>query len=42
MCGGPLSWFGKQLDEAGFLEQMVNEKRLIYQFEPRRIYGMGR
>jgi PPOX class probable F420-dependent enzyme len=38
---GPLSWFGSQLDEDAFVKRMVDEQRLIYQFEPRRIYGFG-
>jgi PPOX class probable F420-dependent enzyme len=38
---GPLSWYGRQLEEDAFVEQMVREQRLIYQFEPQRIYGMG-
>ncbi len=37
---GPLSWFGRELDEAEFLERMSAEKRLIYQFEPQRSYGL--
>jgi hypothetical protein len=37
---GALSWFGGELDEAEFLEQMSAEKRLIYQFEPQRSYGL--
>jgi PPOX class probable F420-dependent enzyme len=39
--GGPLSWYGRQLEQDAFVEQMVREQRLIYQFEPQRIYGMG-
>ena len=38
---GPLSWFGRQLEEDAFVDQMVREQRIIYQFEPQRIYGMG-
>jgi PPOX class probable F420-dependent enzyme len=37
---GPLQWFGKELDEPGFRQQMVDEQRLIYQFEPQRLYGL--
>ena len=36
---GELSWFGKVLDEASFLRQMNDEQRLVYQFEPLRVYG---
>jgi hypothetical protein len=38
---GPLSWFDGELDEAGFLETMVTEGRLIYQFEVQRSYGLA-
>jgi hypothetical protein len=37
---GPLSWFGGELDEAAFLQTMVDEQRLIYEFEVHRAYGM--
>jgi PPOX class probable F420-dependent enzyme len=37
---GPLQWFGTELDEAAFLKQMDEEQRLIYQFEPQRLYGL--
>ena len=37
---GPLSWYGRDLDEAEFLEAMVEEGRLIYEFEVRRSYGL--
>ena len=37
---GPLSWFGGEYDEDGFLTQMKTEDRLIYEFEPHRTYGL--
>jgi hypothetical protein len=37
---GPLSWFGGEYEEADFLAQMEAEKRLIYEFEPQRTYGL--
>ncbi len=37
---GPLSWFGGELEEDAFLRQMVEERRLIYEFEVHRSYGM--
>ncbi len=37
---GPLSWFGRELDEDEFLEEMADERRLIYEFGVQRIYGM--
>jgi uncharacterized pyridoxamine 5'-phosphate oxidase family protein len=38
---GPLSWFGGLLDEDEFLRAMVDEGRLIYEFEVVRSYGMS-
>jgi len=37
---GPLSWFGAELEEEGFLRAMVDEQRLIYEFDVQRTYGM--
>jgi hypothetical protein len=37
---GPLSWFGGELDENAFRTRMIEEKRLVYQFEVRKAYGM--
>jgi Pyridoxamine 5'-phosphate oxidase len=37
---GPLSWFGEDLEEEEFLRTMVEEGRLIYQFEIHGTYGM--
>jgi PPOX class probable F420-dependent enzyme len=37
---GPLSWFGGEYDEAGFQQLMVDERRVIYQFEVQKSYGM--
>lgn len=37
---GPLSWFGGELDEEEFLQAMVEEKRLIYEFDVRHAYGL--
>jgi hypothetical protein len=37
---GPLSWFGGMLDEPEFLQTMVDEGRLIYEFDVTRAYGM--
>lgn len=37
---GRLSWFGKELAEEEFLALMAEEKRLIYEFEVHRTYGM--
>jgi hypothetical protein len=37
---GPLSWFAGELDEEAFLRAMVDERRLIYEFDVRRAYGL--
>jgi hypothetical protein len=37
---GPLSWFGGELSEEDFLRTMVEEGRLIYQFDVHRSYGL--
>lgn len=37
---GPLSWFGGELDEEAFRARMVEERRLVYQFEVQRTYGV--
>jgi uncharacterized pyridoxamine 5'-phosphate oxidase family protein len=37
---GPLSWFGGELDEEQFRQTMIDEGRLIYEFEVQRAYGL--
>jgi PPOX class probable F420-dependent enzyme len=37
---GPLTWSGNQLDEAAFLQAMVDEQRLIYELEVHHSYGL--
>jgi PPOX class probable F420-dependent enzyme len=37
---GPLSWFGGELEEDAFLRAMGEERRLIYEFEVERTYGL--
>lgn len=37
---GSLSWFGADLDEDEFRQVMVQEQRLIYEFEVQRAYGL--
>jgi hypothetical protein len=37
---GPLSWFGDQLDEQAFVQRMIDERRVIYEFAIDRSYGM--
>lgn len=38
---GPLMWSGVELDEESFRRKMIEEKRLIYQFEVLRAYGVA-
>jgi hypothetical protein len=38
---GNLNWFGRELSPEEFLQVMVEEKRLIYEFEIIRGYGMA-
>ena len=37
---GSLSWFGGQLTEEEFLDKMVVEQRILYEFEVHRSYGL--
>jgi hypothetical protein len=37
---GPLGWFTGNLSEEEFLAAMVDEKRLVYEFDVLRAYGM--
>ena len=37
---GPLNWYGEELEEEDFLRRMVDEGRLIYDFEVHRTYGL--
>jgi PPOX class probable F420-dependent enzyme len=38
---GPLLWNGEELDEDAFLDTMVTEKRLVYEFMPTKAYGLS-
>ena len=37
---GPVTWNGVELDEPDFLQAMIDDDRLIYEFEVGRTYGM--
>jgi PPOX class probable F420-dependent enzyme len=37
---GPLTWFGADAEEPEFLQKMVDEGRLIYEFAVTRAYGL--
>lgn len=36
---GPLAWYGEELDDVAFLDRMVAERRLVYEFAPLKAYG---
>jgi PPOX class probable F420-dependent enzyme len=38
---GPLSYFGGDLTEEEFLTRMVEDQRLVYEFEVLKTYGLG-
>jgi hypothetical protein len=38
---GPLSWFGGELDDDAFRARMVEEGRLIYEFDVHVAYGIA-
>ncbi|MBK8902681.1 MAG: pyridoxamine 5'-phosphate oxidase family protein [Anaerolineaceae bacterium] len=38
---GPLNWFGQVLEPDAFRQKMVEQKRLVYEFEISRAYGMA-
>lgn len=37
---GPISWFGEELEETAFKQVMVDQQRLLYEFEVERAYGI--
>ncbi len=38
---GPLAWYGDELDEPAFLQRMLDEDRLVYEFGVDRSYGLA-
>lgn len=38
--GRKLKWFGQEMDDDAFMATMHEEKRLIYEFEVKKSYGM--
>jgi hypothetical protein len=38
---GPLTWFGEELDEESFRRKMIDQKRLIYEFDVIEAYGVA-
>jgi hypothetical protein len=37
---GPLAWFGQEMEEDAFLRQLVEDERVLYEFEIVRAYGL--
>jgi Pyridoxamine 5'-phosphate oxidase len=37
---GPLAWFGQELEESEFVQQMTDEDRIVYEFHPIHSYGL--
>jgi len=37
---GPLTWYGTELPEDEFLQRMVDEGRVVYEFEVHHAYGL--
>jgi hypothetical protein len=38
---GPLSWFGRDFSDEEFIQAMIDQERLVYEFEVHRSYGLG-
>lgn len=36
---GPISWFGRNFSDDEFIQAMVDQERLVYEFEVHRSYG---
>jgi hypothetical protein len=36
---GPINWFGRDFNDEEFLQAMVDQERLVYEFEVHRSYG---
>lgn len=37
---GPLAWFGRELDDAAFRRQMVEEDRVVFDLDVNHAYGL--
>ena len=37
---GKLAWFGGELDEDEFVQKMIDEGRLVYEFDIKKAYGL--
>jgi hypothetical protein len=37
---GPLRWYGQELDEPAFRHAMIDQGRIIYQFDVDKAYGL--
>ena len=38
---GPINWFGRDFSDEEFVQAMVDQERLVYEFEVHRSYGLG-
>jgi hypothetical protein len=38
---GPISWFGRDYSDEEFLQAMIDQERLVYEFEVHRSYGIS-
>jgi hypothetical protein len=38
---GPLVWYGTDLDEPSFLQRMRDDRRVVYEFDVSRSYGLS-
>jgi hypothetical protein len=38
---GPLAWFGRELEEDVFRRQMVDEHRIVFEFDVKKAYGLA-
>jgi hypothetical protein len=37
---GPINWFGRDFNDEDFLQAMIDQERLVYEFEVHRSYGI--
>jgi hypothetical protein len=37
---GPINWFGRDFSDAEFIQAMIDQERLVYEFEVYRSYGI--
>jgi hypothetical protein len=37
---GPINWFGRDFSDEEFIQAMIDQERLVYEFEVHRSYGI--